>query len=416
MIIYIGLVLLFTNFMSYVGPGWNYILGTRISRIFLLILILPVVVMNSTKFPRTTLYKCCMWLMTFAFISMIGAYALHDQSFMQSFMVTSPALTFLMFPFMYILKIDEKSLIKLCFFLGLVWVVIMFVQQFTYPTYYFCNAGYHERGGPGMRNGIVRYGTAGGVYGLLMLFYAFQKYLEEGKRKYLVWIIIGLIGVYLTCTRQIIAASAGCLLVGLYLKGKMKVGAFIGILLIGLVIYHYSDALFGEYSEMTENDLGGGDEYVRITAYRFFGLTYNKDNLFAILFGNGMNYGDTSKYGVEFTRYGTQYGLNLNDIGYVGEYFIYGLIYVLIVFYTFYYVFKNRKYISLYLLLYELYMLTTGIMLMHFACYSVGIYGTIMVWYLIDLDIAKNKRKINSRQLKQQKGGYANNRSYNPQL
>lgn len=395
MIIYIGLVLLFTNFMSYVGPGSDHVIVGRVNR-FLLLFLIPIILMNSTKFPKTTLYKCCMWLMFFQLLSMLGAYVLHGQSFDQSFVVTSYAFVYLMFPLMYILKLDEKSIIKLFFVLGLWWVAVMFIQQFTYPFYLFCNTQYHEEGGPSMRNGIVRYGTAGGVFGLLMLFYAFQKYLEEGKRKYLVWIIIGIVGVYLTCTRQTMAASAGCLLVGMYLKGKIKIGAVIGIAAVGLIIYHYVDVLFGEYAEMTSNDLN--KDYIRIYAYRFYGLEYNKGNIFAMLIGNGL-FREGSSYANEMEHYRADYGLFQSDVGLVGEYSLHGIFYVLTILYIFYYVFKNRKYIDLYLQLYMLYTAVTSVMLMPFRC-SLGTFGTLLVLYLIDLSMVKNKK---AEYLKRQK-------------
>lgn len=388
--IYLCIIMLFSNFMSYVGPG--ALDGKFVSQIcrMVLLLFIPVVLLNYNRYPRVPLLKASMWLMFFGLLSMVGAYVIHGQSFGDSFVVTSYAFVFLMFPLMYILKVDERSIIKLIFVIGVWWAFTEFIQQFTWPTYWFGGRGGTEEDGPEMRNGIIRYGVGGGLFGLLMLFYSFQKYLEEGKRKYLIYIIIGLVGVYLTCTRQTIAASLGCLLVGLYLKGKMKLGAMIGITALGVIIYLFSDTLFGEYIEMSQNDVEN-DEYVRFIGYRFFGLEYNKDNPLAILIGNGYARYDHSAYGSEMEKYSLEYGLNLNDIGYVGTYFNYGLIYILIVFYTFYYVFKNRRYISLYLQLYVLYMAVTGIMLMHFSCYNLGSWTTILVWYLIEKEISAKK-------------------------
>ena len=396
MIIYIGLVLLFTNFMSYVGGGEGLSkLLLQVSRMVLLILI-PIVLIYRNKYPKTTLFKGCMRLMCFFLFSMIGAIVIHNQSITDSFIVTSYAFVYLMFPIMYMLKLDEKSLIKLCFVLGFFWAAIMLIQQFTWPSYWFATRGETEEGEPEMRNGIIRYGVAGTTFGLLMLFYAFQKYLEEGKRKYLVWIIIGLIGVYLTCTRQIMAASAGCLLVGLWLKKKLRLGTLLGILLIGLVIYINADALFGEYVEMTETV---DEDYIRFIALRYYALEYNKGNVLLFFLGNG-EFRANSAYGREMMIGNwEERGVYWSDVGWVGVYSAYGIITVLIILYIYYYIFKNRKYIDLYLLLFMLYSFVTSIMMNSFPC-KLSAIGTILVLYLIDLSMVKNKK---AEYLKRQK-------------
>lgn len=393
-IIYLCIILFLTNMLGYHGPGGPFFegkLGGQLIRVFLVLLV-PIVFMLSNRFPKTTLIKATTMLMFFQLLSILGAVAIHNQTFIDSFIVTSWAFIYLMFPMMYILRVKEEPLIKLCFILGVFFTVVAAVQQFTFPVHWFGGGVDEETGEPIMRNGIIRYGITPGVWGLIMLYYSFQKYLERGKRKYLIYILIGLVSVYLSCTRQIIAASMGCLLVGLYLKGKMKVSALVGILVVGLVIYHFSDTLFGEYQEMTEEQLvDSSDEYIRITAYRFYGLEYNEGHPLAVLVGNGLYRIDHSTYGAEMETYRVEQGLYQSDVGLVGEYSQHGIFYVLTILYIFYYVFKNRKYISLYLQLYMLQTAVTSVMLMPFRC-SAGTWGTLLVLYLIDMEIRRNKR------------------------
>ena len=385
-IFFILMLLMFTNCMSYVGFDDIKLLG-KVSRVFMLFLV-PLTIVMWNRFPKTTLVRCAFLLMTFQLLSIVGAYAVHNQGFMDSFVVTSYALVYLVFPFMYVLNIKEETLKKLFIVIGIWWAFTMLIQQFTYPTYWFCNAQYHEEG-VGMRNGVYRFGIAGTTYGLLMLFYALQRYMDKPKFVYLILMAIGIMGVYLTCTRQIMAASAGCILVGMWLKGKIKIGALIGIAVIGLLIYRYSDALFGEYVEMTESV---DKDYIRFISYEFYGLEYNKGNPIAILLGNGIARGTTA-YGHEMENYMKGYGLNQSDIGLVGEYSLHGIIYVFVILYIFWYVFKNRKYIDLYLQLYMLYVCVTSVMLLHFRC-SLGTFGTCVVLYMIDRCITRKKRAI----------------------
>lgn len=412
-IIYLCIILFLTNMLGYHGPGGPFFegkLGGQLIRVFLVLLV-PIVFMLSDRFPKTTLIKATTMLMFFQLLSMLGAVVIHNQTFVDSFIVTSWAFIYLMFPMMYILRVKEEPLIKLCFILGVFFTVVAAVQQFTFPVHWFGGGVDEETGEPIMRNGIIRYGITPGVWGLIMLYYSFQKYLERGKRKYLIYILIGLVSVYLSCTRQIMAASAGCLLVGLYLKGKMKVSALVGILVVGLVIYHFSDTLFSDYKEMTEDDVTN-DEYVRFVGYRFFALEYNKDRPLAILIGNGISRYYASNFGDEMEMYSRDYGLNLNDIGLVGEYNMHGIIYIFVIFYVFYYIFKNRKYIDLYLQLYMLQAAVTSVMLMPFRCH-VGTWGTVLVLYLIDVQIRRNKRAEKQARLERARKKNANDGAYN---
>lgn len=390
-IIFIVLIVLLSGLFGYVGPGMmDEKVRMQLIRVVLLLLI-PTVIVFQSSVPGSPLIKATIVLMILQFISMFGALVLHNQSLTDSFIVTCYALVFLLFPLMYILELDERALIRLCFVLGIWSVFISFVQQFTWPNYLFGALGETEEGEANMRNGVIRYGLTGRGMSLLMLLYSFQKYLDEGKSKYLICMIIGLVGTYLSCTRQVMVGTVGCLLVGLYLKGKMKVWTFAGILFVGLVIYHYSDVLFSEYAEMTEEQMNSDEEYIRFVAYRFYGVEYNKGEPLAFLVGNGLPRQDHSAYGDEMLNYRENFGLYQSDIGLVGEYSLHGIFYVLVILYIFYYVFKMRKYISLYLQLYMLFAAVTSVMLMPFRG-DAGTWETIMVLYLIDMEITRNKK------------------------
>lgn len=377
---------IFSNVMGYVGFQGNKMMY-QLSRAILLCLV-PFTLMMWNKFPMTQLMKRCFFLMTFQLLSIFGAVLIHGQGFADTFIVSSYALVFLSYPLLYVLKIDDRDLVKMMIVIGVLWTAVMIIQQFTYPTYWF--GGNVEDGVEvSQRNGIYRFSIFGTTYGLLSLFYGFQNFLETNKQKYLLLVFIGIVGVYLTCTRQIMAASLGCVFVGLYLSRKIKLGAFIAVAISGILIYLYADLLFSEYIEMTEEI---DEEYIRFISYRFYGIDYNKNHPLAVFIGNGL-YREGSAYGSEMMQYREELGLYQSDIGLVGEYSLHGIFAVITILSIFWYVFKNRKYIDLYLLLFMLYSFLTSIMLMPFRC-SLTTFSTIVALYMIDCSIARNKRAM----------------------
>ena len=391
---FVFLTLIFTGFLSFVG--WDRHLGSIVTR-FVILLLIPFTLTQLPKLRMTPLLRIGMCLMLFHFPGIITAYAVHDQGMMDTFIPTFSAFIWLILPLMYVWRIEEEKLLRMCFVIGAFWALVPLIQQVTYPFYLFGSRVENEAGHVSMRNGIVRFSVAGTTWGLLMLFYSFQKYFETNRDAYLKWIVIGLVGVYMTCTRQIMAASVGCLIVGFFaLRRKVNPYAMLGIIIVVMIICFNAASLFGGFIELTERDVNNED-YVRILAYRFYGYEYNGDNLLQILLGNGIPRLDhDSAYADEMINVAYDFGFFFVDVGYGGAYFLYGAFFILSIIAFYCYVYRQRRYIDLYLKMYVLYMLTTGIMLMHFGGGSSvsSELQTLMVFYLIERSIQANKRKL----------------------
>ena len=385
--IYVLLFLLFSGFLSY--KGWDGHFGSALTRV-ILALMLPYILFKYNSFPHTPIMRLAFLLMCVPFLSIFSCYIAHGQSMLDTFIVTFHMCGYLILPLMYLLKVEEKWLLRFCFLIGIFWAIVPLVQQFTWPTYWFATRGENEETGePEMRNGIIRYAVAGTTQGLIMLFYALQSYLETNKRKWLVWMLVGLVGVYMTCTRQVMAASIGCIFVGLFIKGKIRIGALVGFLVVGLIIYFNADALLGEYIEMTERDTSN-DEYVRILAYRFYGWEYSDGDPLLLLLGNGIARQEHNlAFAKDLEHAAFELGFYYVDVGWAGLFFLYGAVFIAAMLAFYWYVFRNRKDIPLYLLLYVLYMFVTQIMLFHF---DRGVaFGIVTVMYLMDLSIRRSR-------------------------
>ena len=384
--IFIPLLLLFTHGLSWVG--WDPTWGGRITKFVLILLILYIVMIR--RFPWTPMVRYGMMLMFWCMLSIIGSWLVHDQALGYGFSTTFPYMAWLMLPLAYLFGLDERTMLRLCLVLGVWWVAVMAIQQFTYPNLLFAVRTDSEEGEVEVRNGIRRMMPYGETFGLLLLFYSFQRYVDEGRRIALIGLALGIVGVYLCSTRQVMAASAGCLLVGMYLKKKINVWAILGMLIIIGLIYYYADALFSSYVEQTESDLEGGD-YIRFIAWEFYGLKYNDGNIIPFLIGNGEPDLNNSAYGAEIHMWEKTFGLYVSDVGLVGMYSRFGIFFVITILSFYWYIFRHRRHLDLYLQLYVLYMFVTNIMLWHFAGGTPTLFATGCVFFLIDHSLKRNQ-------------------------
>ena len=376
------LILLFSQCFSFIG--WNPTLGGQFTKAILLVLLVYCII-NAKKIPKTEMKPFVLMLMILPFISILSSYAIHAQSLKIGFQVTMFSLTYLLFFILYLLKVDFDVILKMCLFFGVFWVVMEVVQQFTYPTVWFATRYDTFDSTVEIRNGIYRFNMEGREFGLILLFYSFQKYLEKPSVRYLLGITLGIIGVYMLATRQIMFASVLCLFYAMFSLHKLKFASFIGVSVIAMLIYMNMDTLFGDYIQMTETV---DQDYIRFVSYNFFGLEYNKGQFLPFLIGNGLD--GLSSYGKEIDRL-KEMGLYRADIGIVGMYSLYGIVYVLTVLAFFIYTIVNRKFIDVYLQMYIVYMLVTSVMLHHFGYSTHHIMSLCLILYLIDGSIKRNK-------------------------
>lgn len=380
------ILIIFTGGFSYIG--WNPTIGGRISQLVLYAIILFSFV-NIKRFLniKSNLKQYIMGFMLLPFLSIVPAALIHGQNIGESFYGTKFNLLYLEFFLLYIINIKETDILKIILYLGVGWCMIEIIQQFTYPQIWFATR-IGENNSIEIRNGIYRFNIIGREFGLLMLFYAFVKYLQTHKTIYILGILIGLIGIYLLATRQIMVATAFSLLYGFCLSKKINLVSAIGIGFIILLIYLNADRLFGEYIEKTSEQLS--DTNIRLLSYEYYGLSQNGGNLFQILLGNGCP-GRNSQYAIEIKKLEEAYGLFRADIGIVGMYSQYGLFYIINILAFFIYCFKMRKYIDLYLKMFIIFMITTSIMLWHFSFSFERISIMCLILFLIDKSISQNK-------------------------
>ena len=343
--------------------------------------------LGKLKNEHIRLRKFVWGLILIPFLGFIPAYILHGQGIAMSIISAHIHVGYFIFFFLFLTKIKEQEVLKIFCLFGVCWSAIEFLQQFTYPIYWFATRYETYDRDIEIRNGIYRFMVYGVNFGLILLFYSFEKFISLKRKLYLAGILIALIGVYLLATRQIIVMSVICLFIGLFIMKKIHIGSLVFLGIFSTIVYLKADILFGDFVEMTKEV---DEDYIRFLAYDFYGVTYNKGSVLAFLLGNGTPK-SPSKYFQEITNYQEYYGLYRDDVGLIGIYSLYGIIYVIMIIWFYWYVFRNRKYLSPYLQMYVLYMAGTSVMLLHFGTHLTTIVTGSFILYLIEKNIARNK-------------------------
>lgn len=259
------------------------------------------------------------------FLSAYGALLYHHQSLGLSLLVLRTNFYWLLYFVLHIFDIPRKKIINLMIFIGAVWIFLTIIQQFTYPHYYFYSRDDSDQSV--YRAGVYRFMVVGHQYGDFVLFYFFYNFLITRNIKHLAFAFFGMLGLYFYGTRQFALSAVVCMGVSAFLvSGMHRIYMITFLCIAAAVIFQYRDQLFGQYVELTADQLKYGDD-IRMVSANFF-LTEYWPGKFARLIGNGAAYA-TSRYGKEIVNINLYLHFYRSDVGIIGAYNQFGLLYVL---------------------------------------------------------------------------------------
>lgn len=301
-----------------------------------LAVLLFVVLINSYVFVRKDqLFKTTALLfLGLPFLSAIGAYVYHDQPFSLSLLLLRTNLLWLFYFVLHIFKVEKKQIIKLMLFVGCVWIFLTVVQQFTYPTAFFYTRADDEEGGSSiLRAGVYRFMLAGQQYGLFVLLYFFYKYLiatDQKKLRSIFFVVAGLAGFYYFGTRQFALSAVLCMGVAVMLLKPMSRVKYIVLAIPVLIcLWVFRDVLFGKYIEMTNEQMQYGyEQNIRALCANFYLNDYWPPQWTAKLLGNGLPH-ELAEYGKEMNLILEYFHFHRSDVGVIGTYSKYGILYIL---------------------------------------------------------------------------------------
>ena len=273
--------------------------------------------------------------------------------------------------------VDEKLIISV----ATVFVIVTFIVHLWQLTH-MGNIlfGLNALGFTGYkRNAIFRLKIGSPFVAFLVLFYNWQYLLEKVTLKRVLVSVVCFVSIYLSLTRQYYVATAVAILYSLTLLKHNKKVVFLGTMLtivVFSVAFFFYDALFADFVYITKTDTFSTD--VRELAYPFF-LKRSFDNVILAILGHG--------HPSVLTTWGMKYDYWNTDVGFIGELFCFGLVYVCSFFYCVYAVLvKHRKKLPLFIQLYVVASLTCCLMVFPIhSCTMAVIWGSVL--YLADVHL-----------------------------
>lgn len=387
-------ILLSQKFFSYILI--DYELSSRLLRGIAILICLYLVLKKLSRSHSSKLQKYkskkVFWNTTYLlafvpYISAIPCFLFHNQDIFSTIITTTLMLLYVFYFFLHAEDIPPEFLVKcLCCF-AVIWFIIEVVEQNS-SIILFTQRMPEGDNEFEIRNDFLRVDVAGWQFGCFLLFYSFQKFIQEKKTLFVVLLMIGFGGIYLTLTRQLIASVVLSVCIGFVLARKINVYIILAFILIVVLFTFYSDVLFDEFINNSKSDVQSND-YTRYRSYELFGLTYNGLNLITILFGNGVTTPNTD-YAREIAFIATGKNLFITDVGFVGVYFTYGLLFIFVTFRFFRIIYKNRKKIPLYIKLCTLQTLMTYVMMPNFMSMESIVYICLLM-YLTDKSLSTPK-------------------------
>lgn len=338
----------------------------------------------------------------FPFLSIYNSYAIYGQDPFISFLKTSQNLIFLLYFVLHHYRVGEAAILRSFLFYASATVVIQIVQQFTYP--YACfglesaknimlESGSMEAAE--MRNGLWRFRVGLNGYFAVPIIFSTCMWLKKKYDCGLAWVFLILcVSIYLTLTRQVIFACVVTLFTAFFM-GKMKPRNLALCVLSAAGLYFAYDSLLGELVEKTADETN--EHNVRVLAATYFWEESTRSPL-TFLLGYGEYYSG-SRYGQLRGYLQDASGFYVGDVGFVGQIYTYGLLYVISSYLLMGRVFFHRsKLIPSYIRLFVIYCTIMSPMIFPFAGFAKGVW--VMLFYICDLHIGNSPLALQTTKTK----------------
>lgn len=387
----IAVVILKTSALRY--SNWNPTYGGWINNLLSLGLIFYWIFFSKSS--RLMNFKKEIYLMMFIpFLSIINSWSIYGQSPKSSIWILIGQSTWIIYFLLHKYKVSESAILKVFFIVAFAIAFIQIVQQFTYPNTLFGIMSQDDMLEKGVddiaesRNGLWRFRMHYNAYFTAPILFASIIWLQKNFSKRLFFIVsLLLISVYLTLTRQVIVSCILTIFFLYILNKKNKLKALILIFISVGCLYFFYDILFSSMVEQTSED--SNEDNIRLLSASYFWNESLRTPL-TFLFGIGKG-APSSALGILQDKMSTLFGFFVGDVGFIGEIYERGLIYVIVSYYILYKLFiRLKNTVPLYIRLFVLFTVMMSIMIFPFISDNQYLVWAMLL-YVSDLHINSSK-------------------------
>ncbi|GAB4311621.1 MAG: hypothetical protein Kow00127_01640 [Bacteroidales bacterium] len=290
-------------------------------------ILMDVVYFRGKKFPMKFSTEVGLLFLAVLF-GIFGAKWGHDQSFGLSIWVLTPLYYYLFYFFLHSIRVNPKDLERMIVLMGWTFLGLFFLQYMMYPTMIFGARAQEARG-------TIRIFIPGGAFAGYTYFLFLQKSFTSNNRILLVFCLLYLVVPVLQGTRSSIVTILLTTVIFILFSRKVKSKPLVFLLMASaavLIFFLFKD-IFMNLIEVSNEQASQDEDDVRIRAARFF-LTDFVPTPLNYIIGNGESH-MMSAYGMRIWYYKITYGFYQNDLGLIGEYVKFGVVWVIGVFLIF---------------------------------------------------------------------------------
>lgn len=254
--------------------------------------------------------------------SMIMAAYAHGQDLKTTAIAQRSMYFYVFYFFLHFMKYRFKTLERIILGMAIAYTLFFAIQFVLYPRVIFDIRISEERG-------TLRIFLPGLSFLLIGYFWCLNTILNKQKFVWLVPMVFFLVIVVLLGTRQILFTVLLVTIINIIFSGNIKSKLGLGLLAMLAVIpvFFLLKDVFIEMMQLSQQQAGSIENDIRVRAARFF-LTDFYPNRMAYFTGNGAHSLDTA-YGVMVEGLKESKGYYQSDIGIIGEFTIYGLLFVI---------------------------------------------------------------------------------------
>lgn len=327
-------------------------------------------------------------------LSMVGASSFHGQNFGLTAWIQRGMYFYFFYFLLHALRYDVKDLEKIVVYFALVYVLFFLIQFVLYPFLLFDIRAEESRG-------TIRIFLPGGGLAVLAYFMTLHYFFTTNKIKYVGIAMMIFLTIVLQGTRQNMGLITFGTVLFFLLSRQVKSKFMIGFLMIvgAVSIFMVFGEFFMNLIELTQGQVGDEDEDIRMKAARFFLVDFFPSPI-AYIIGNGEAHG-SSAYGMQVVSYKVVYHYFQTDVGLIGDFSKYGLIFLFGVLAIYFKVFsthglKRFPYVKYYFLISFI-----KIILGSDFGSAEPIVVISIIFYLIDIEL--HDRKVAMSKLKEEK-------------
>ena len=304
------------NFMLLISFGSTMLMAVTV--------ILSIIYDRGKKFKQNFGIEISLILLSLLF-AVFGAKWGHNQDFILTAWVQGNMYFFFFYFFLHTIRIRPEELMQMVLIMAFLYIGLFLLQYVLYPKILFGTRVQEARG-------TIRIFLPGGSFAGIIYFYFLQLIFTSKDKKYIIYLFLYLMIPLLQGTRSSIVTILFGTLLYILVSKRVKSKFFIMVLIFisGILVFLiFQDIIMNLVAVSQEQTALEGDD-VRILSARFY-LTEFYPSKLNYLIGNSQSH-MMSSYGLRVWFYQVTYGFYLSDIGIIGEFVKYGVLYIISVF------------------------------------------------------------------------------------